>query len=161
MKVKTGHVGGRRSLHFNSIDDMLADAESLHRAEREGRLTLLGNWSLGQSFGHLSGWVRFGFEGTPLKPPWIVRLIFRPMKSRMLYKPMRAGGNIPRVPGGTLATEPMTGDEGIDRMRKWFGRLKNESPTLPHIIFGPLSHDEWINLHLRHSELHLSFAVPQ
>jgi hypothetical protein len=26
---------------------------------------------------------------------------------------------------------------------------------------GPLSHDEWIQVHLRHAELHLSFLVFQ
>ncbi len=30
-----------------------------------------------------------------------------------------------------------------------------------HPAFGKMNHDEWTKLHLRHSEMHLSFAVPE
>jgi hypothetical protein len=35
--------------------------------------------------------------------------------------------------------------------------LAKAPPTIPHALFGPLTHDEWIAQHLRHAELHLSF----
>jgi hypothetical protein len=32
--------------------------------------------------------------------------------------------------------------------------------TARHPVLGKLTHEEWTQLHLRHAELHLSFAVP-
>lgn len=59
------------------------------------------------------------------------------------------------------AAEPVPLDEGLERMRRALGRLKAEAPTAPNVIFGPLSHDEWVALHCRHAELHLGFLVPE
>lgn len=155
--MDTGKVKERRTLHFKSLDEALTDADTLASAERAAKLRALGNWSLGQSFNHLSSWVDYSFEGAPLKIPLIIRLMLRPMKKRFIYKPMKAGGNIPKVPGGTLAINVVPLEEGLAHLHRSFGRLKNESPAIPHMLFGPLTHDEWINQHLRHAELHLSF----
>jgi hypothetical protein len=73
---------------------------------------------------------------------------------------MRPGVRIPGVSGGTLATEPMSLDEALPRMHRVMGRLKSEAPAAPNVIFGPLTHEEWIAVNLRHAELHLGFQVP-
>jgi hypothetical protein len=74
---------------------------------------------------------------------------------------MRAGVKIPRVPGGTLATEPLPLDEALARLRRVMERLKTEAPTAPNFIVGPLTHEEWIAINLRHAELHLGFLIPE
>jgi hypothetical protein len=74
---------------------------------------------------------------------------------------MRAGVRIPGVTGGTLAIDPMSLDEGLDRMRRVMERLKAEAPTSLHPLFGPLTHAEWIAMHCRHAEMHLGFLVPE
>jgi Protein of unknown function (DUF1569) len=157
MTKDTRPITHRRVLHFNDLNAALADADPLAAAHSQGKLRTLGAWTPGQIFGHLSAWVDYSFDGVPLKIPFFVRWMLRPMKNRMLYKPMRPGARIPRVSGGTLGREELSFDEGLDRFRRAFTRLKTESPRLPHLIFGPLTHDEWINQHLRHAELHLSF----
>jgi hypothetical protein len=68
---------------------------------------------------------------------------------------------IPRVPGGTLATEPMSLEEGLARFRRVIERVKSEPPTAPSPALGPLTHEEAIALSLRHAELHLGFFVPE
>lgn len=157
--AKTAKVDGRRTLHFNRIDDALAEVDKLENPARAGTARCLGNWTFGQILGHLAAWVEYSYDGVPLKkPPLIVRVVLRPMKRRFLYKPMPAGSKIPGIPGGTIGTEPLSLDEGLARFRTAFSRLARESPTLPHLIFGPLTHEEWINQHLRHAELHLSFV---
>jgi hypothetical protein len=155
--INTKHVSNRRVLHFENLDAVLADVEALAGADQQGKLHCLGNWTFGQTLGHLAGWVDYSFVGTPLKIQFYVRWMLRPMKRRFLYTPMRVGGNIPKVPGGTLATDVLSAQEGLARFRHNFLRLQSESPKSPHVVFGPLTHDEWINMHLRHSELHLSF----
>jgi Protein of unknown function (DUF1569) len=159
--VDTGKVPGRRILRFESIDQVMADVERLAEAQRAGRLRQLGNWTLGQTLRHLACWAEYSYTGTPLKVPLLLRWILRFRKRKFLYEPMRAGARIPGVPGGTLATEPTPLEDGLGRLRRVMERLKAEAPTKPHAILGPLSHDEWIAMHLRHAELHLGFFVPE
>jgi Protein of unknown function (DUF1569) len=158
--VDTAKVTGRRPLHFERIDDAMAEAERLVDAERAGRLKRLGNWTLGQALGHLAAWTDYGYTGVPLTPPFFIRWILRLRKQKFLYAPMRAGVRIPRVEGGTLATEPLSLDEGLERWRRSMQRLKREAPTAPNVVLGKLTYDESIALTLRHAELHLSFFVP-
>jgi hypothetical protein len=126
-------------------------------AESEGTLMRSGNWTLGQTFNHLATWVDYAFDGVPLRIPFFIRWIVRPMKNQLLTKPMRAGSKIPRVAGGTLATTVVPTAEGWTHFQKAIARLSNETPARPSPLFGPMTHDEWIAQHLRHAELHLSF----
>ncbi|HMF13976.1 MAG TPA: DUF1569 domain-containing protein, partial [Gemmataceae bacterium] len=92
---------------------------------------------------------------------FFIRWILRLRKNSFLYKPMRAGVHIPRVPGGTLAIDPVPLDESLPRFRRAVERLKNEAPTAPSPALGRLTHDEATALNLRHAELHLGFHVPE
>jgi hypothetical protein len=157
-KIDTGRVTVRRDLHFHSIDELTADAGKLAEADRQGRLKRLGNWTLGQNLNHLATWVKFSFEGAPMSIPWFVRLPMKVLaKKRFINGPMPAGSKIPRVQNGTFGGEPIELDEALANFEREFARLKSGPPSLPHMIFGPLSHEDWINTHLRHAELHLSF----
>ena len=158
--VDTGKVAGRRTLRFESIDQALADVDRLVAAEKASRLKHVGNWTLGQTLGHLATWTEYGYTGSPLKPPFFIRWILRFQKQRFLTGPMRAGVKIPRVEGGTLATNVVPLDDAYPRFRQIMERLKNEPPTALNPIFGKMSHEEQIALNLRHTELHLSFHVP-
>jgi len=157
-KKKTRDVKGRRVLSLKTIDDAIAEAERVAAADREGRARTLGNWTIGQIFGHLATWANYAFDGTPMAAPWFVRLIARAMKNRFLNKGIPAGGKIPRVPGGTFGTDVLSTDEGLERFCKAFGRLKTETPTQPSAAFGHLTPEEHVKLNLRHAELHLSFV---
>jgi hypothetical protein len=71
--IDTGKVTSKRQLHFDSIDQMLADAEALVEAEKAGRLKRLGNWTLAQALNHLATWMEFAYTGSPLNPPFFIR----------------------------------------------------------------------------------------
>ena len=159
--VDTGKVAGRRMLRFESIDQMMAEVDRLVEAERVGRLARLGNWTPGQTIGHLAVWAEYSYTGSPVKPPFFIKWFLRLQKRKFLYEPMRAGVKIPGIEGGTLATEPMPLDEALGRLRRVMERLKTEVPTARNIIFGPLTHKEWIAINLRHAELHLGFLVSE
>lgn len=150
---------GRRLLRFDTIDQVLTDVDTLAAAEAEGNLKCLGAWTFGQTLNHLATWVDYAYEGYPLKIPFFIRWLARPMKKRALTKPLNPGMRLPKVPGGTLATEIVPTDDALLHFQKTFDRLANEAPDKPHPIFGPLTHDEWIAMHLRHAELHLSFQA--
>ena len=159
--VDTAKVAGRRVLHFASIDQLTADVDRLAEAERAGRLRRLGNWTLGQALAHLAAWAEYGYTGFPLKVPFFIRWILRLRKRRFVQGPLPAGVRIPRVEGGTLATDVVPPDEALERFRRVMARLKAEPPTVPSPAFGPLTHEEAIAINLRHAELHLGFFVPE
>ena len=159
--VDTAKVANRRVLHFDSIDQMLAEVDRLVAAEKAGRLKQRGNWTLGQTLGHLATWAEYGYTGSPLNPPFFIKWILRLRKQKFLWQPMPAGVKIPGVKGGTLATDLMPTDEALTRLRRVMERLKKEPPTHPHNVFGQLKHEESIAITLRHAELHLSFFVPE
>jgi len=161
IPVDTGKVAARRLLRFETIDQAMAEVERLAEAERAGRLKRLGNWTLGQALGHLAAWTEFAYTGVPLKVPFFIRWILRLQKRKFLYGPMRAGVRIPRVEGGTLATDAVPLEEGLGRYRRALERLKAEGPTAPSPIFGRLTHEVSIALSLRHAELHLGFFIPE
>lgn len=158
--VDTTKVTDRRVLHFDSIDQVLAEADRLADAERAGKLKHVGNWTLGQTLGHLACWAEYDYNGFPLKVPFFIRWFLQLRKNSFLYKPMEPGMKIPRVAGGTLATDPMPLDEALPRFRRVMERLKTEAPTVPSPVFGKMTHEEWIAMNLRHAELHLGFMVP-
>ena len=55
----------------------------------------------------------------------------------------------------------MAADEGLRRYRAAMERLRATAPTIPNPVFGRLTHEQWIQLNLRHAELHLSFQIPR
>jgi hypothetical protein len=150
-------VTNRRKLRFATLDDLMRDAMRLAEAERAGTLCRRGNWTLGQALGHIAGWMNYAFDGYPMNPPWFIRMIVRLMKNRILRDGMSAGRRIPRVPGGTHSTDVLPLDEGLDRLSRAVDRLRSTDPARPNPMFGKLTHQQWIELNLRHAELHLSF----
>lgn len=161
--IDTGKVAGHRTLKFADLDQLLAEADSIAAAERAGTLRCVGNWSAGQTFGHLATWIDFAYDGYPadMQPPWFIKFILKFQKNKFLRGPMPRGVKIPGVPGGTKGTEPLSLYEGMSRLRKAVDRLKSTPPTQPSPVFGPLSHDEVKSLNLRHAELHLGFLHPK
>ena len=160
IPVNTATLANRRILHFDTIDQAIAEGERLAGAEKAAKLHLIGNWSLGQIFDHLSSWVEHSYTGVPIKVPAPVRLVMKlTMKKKMLYQPMRPGSKIPRVPNGTLWFEAIPTDQGLARFKAGYTRLKSECPQMPNALFGPMTSDEWVNLHLRHAELHLGYGL--
>ena len=151
----------RRTLRFETVDDAIDEAEKLVIAEREGRLDRLGNWTLGQTLGHLATWASYPFEGYPpeIRPPLPVRMILGLMRNRILTKGMTPGVRIRGIPNGTLGLEVLTIEEGLRRFRAALNRLGSTDPDRVNPIFGKLTHEQWIQLNLRHAELHLSFHI--
>jgi hypothetical protein len=139
----------RRKLHFATVDEVMADVDKFHQAEQRGTLGSCGNWTLGQSLNHLATWVDYSYQGVPIKIPTFVRWLARPIKKRFLTRPMKPGSKIPNVPGGTLGIEVVPTAMGLAHLRETFTQLGKAPPMIPHALFGPMTHDEWIARHLR------------
>lgn len=148
-----------RTLRFQSIEDCVAEIHRIVEAEQGNRLIATGHWTPGQILGHIAAWIEYGYEGYPIKaPPWIIRWILRMSLRRTLTKGMSKGVRIPGIQGGTTGTQDMPIGEASSRLLNALDRLNNhelarhESPA-----FGSMSHEDRIQLNLRHAELHLGF----
>lgn len=160
MPVETKTVADRRKLRFASIADIRRDLETLEAAHRAGTLRTSGNWTPGQNFAHLAAFMNYAYDGYPPQlsnPPFLIKLILKFLKGRFLYKSVPAGIRIPGIKEGTVGADPVSVEEGLTRLRASLARLEAAPPDRANPIFGHLSHPEWINLHCRHCELHLSF----
>lgn len=157
--VDTAKVSNRRKLRFGSIDEALAEVDKIVAADEAGTLVTLGNWTPGQIFAHLAAWIEYGYDGYPLKaPPWFIRVILRMRLKNIIRKGMPSGVRIPRVENGTVGQDPLSTAEGAARLRRAFERLQSgEPPKFDSPAFGPMPHDDRVQLNLRHAELHLSF----
>jgi hypothetical protein len=156
-KVDTRRVSGRRDVHYNSLDDLLADAQRL----TAGPHHTLGNWSLGMILGHLAQAVNMGIDGSSIHAPWPIRVAAAVlMKKRFLRGPIRPGFQLPKKAQGGFLPQPCSAEEGLAKLTAAIERWKREPQRQPHPIFGRMTPEEWDALELRHAELHMSFVVP-
>jgi hypothetical protein len=153
----------RRPLRFDTLGDLLREVDRIVAAERAGQLRRTGNWTTGQTFGHLAAWMEYPYVGFPPEahPPWLVRVILKMFRERLLRKTMSPGMKLGRIPGGTLGVEVMSAEAGEKRLRDAIARLQRREPAVHHSpALGAMTDDERIALNLRHAELHLGFLHP-
>ena len=149
----------RRKLWFDSIDDVFSELERIENADANGRLAATGAWTPGQILSHLAAWIDYAYDGFPMKPaPWPIRVLLRWQLKKYLRQGMPSGVRIPKVPEGTFGAKDLPLDEAAARFRAALKRLKSDEPAgYDSPAFGALSHEQRIQLNLRHAELHLSF----
>lgn len=155
--IATGKVK-IRPLAFATVADCRAEVERLAAAAAQGRVRMLGNWSLGTNFAHLAFFIEEIDEDKGIKTPWFVKLIGPLMKRRMVSKRMPRGVRVPGMKSGTLGDEPCELDVGLARLRRALDRLERGGFPARHPVFGKFEPQDWVALHLRHAELHLGFA---
>jgi len=158
MTVNTKTVTGRRDVHYDSLDDLLADAESL----AAGDVRMVGNWSLGKIYGHLARSFNCSIDGFPFTFPWPMRVLARLlMKKRFLMKTVPSGFQIPKKNRADFIPDSDDVQTGLAELREAVQRQKSETHRVPHPVLGKFTNEEWEQFHCRHAEMHMSFAVPQ
>ena len=157
MAINTKKVTGRRSLKYRTLDDLLEEAGRLSAAE----VMMLGNWSLGQVFRHLALAINGSMDGFSFRMSFPVVLashLF--LKKWMLARGFPAGFRLFGRGASVMPGETSTAD-GLAALRAAITRFKRGTARFPHPVFGKMSSNDWHQFHLRHAELHLSFALPQ
>ncbi len=155
MAVKTRQVSGRRTLDFHSYDEMLADVRMLAATPHRQ----LGNWSLGEVCQHLAKTIDGSLDGSQARAPWMLRMVGPFIKKRFLSRPMSPGFTAP--PAFGLLPDPTADADGVAALEKAVERFRQTGERHPHLIFGAMTREEWDQLHMRHSAMHLSFLVPE
>jgi hypothetical protein len=154
--VESTRVVGRRQLHFESYEDLLADVHAMNSQPTRQ----LGNWTLGQICEHLAKAIEYAVDGAPFKAPWPLRVAGRVIKKRIISRPMKPGFRLPKSAAEYLPVNPDAAT-GIARLEAAIARYREVPSVQPHAIFGPMTRDEYDQLNFRHAEMHLSFIVPE
>ncbi|GAB6165024.1 DUF1569 domain-containing protein [Thermostilla marina] len=147
----------RRELTFSSVDEMIADVETLlargYRRE--------GNWTLAQVCDHLAIFFRGPVEGYPSgKAPWFMRLV-APLILRRILKTGKLAEGV-RVPESLLPGDPRDDAEAVQNLIDAATRYRDHQGELhPNPFFGKLDRATSDRLQLIHAAHHLSFLVPE
>jgi len=153
MAIDTKHAEGRRKVRYQSLDELLADAERFAQQE----VHTLGNWSQGQIYQHIAHAMDSSIDGIDVALPapvrWIISLL---MKRKFLYKEIPSGY---KAPSKNLLPEETTVEAGLASLRQAIARQKAVPQRAHHPVFGNLGREEWDLFHLRHAEMHMSFIV--
>ena len=162
--IDTGRVRQRRIVRLQTVDDLVAEMERLIVAAGAGEVRPLGNWSPAQVLWHIGKLMELSFDGFSWRyrrgPQWITRP-FRFLAWRWLIRlAFRPGFKNP--PEAAVLEPPATVslDDAVGYLRRQIGRIRSgEKMTQESAVEGPYSHEQWLYIHLRHAELHLSFLT--
>ena len=161
MNNKSTQQKKPRKLRFNSISDILRDAEQICHANH---VIQLGNWSAGQAFEHLAK--SFCSSVTASKADISVwrRAIARVCKPIVLRYGLPAGVQIASVSDVAarefLPRETVSVEEGYEELLRAVSAISENDMDATHNCFGKMSPEDWERMHCRHAELHLRLLLP-
>lgn len=161
MAVDTRKITERRTVSYRCIGCLKKDLDAIEAAHRAGTLRAVGNWTPGQILQHCSKLMRFALDGFPFRLPWFLRTVGRIIRTKALAPDTRLPGPGLKLGGPAAAQLPdpdVSFEDGMRALREQIARIdRGEQMTHPSPLFGPLTHEQWMHLHLRHCMLHLSF----
>jgi hypothetical protein len=162
--IETRRVAGRRPVHFQTINELAAEVDWVTAAVAAGNVRPLGNWSPAQILWHIGRLIELSFDGFPFRyrrgPVWITRLLRLLAWRRLIALAFRAGFHNPPA-AALLEPDPsLSLEDAAAYLRQQMGRIFNgEQMTQECSVEGSYTHEQWVYIHLRHAELHLSFLA--
>jgi hypothetical protein len=73
---------------------------------------------------------------------------------------MRPGLKFPRKFAFLAPHAAVTWEDAVEYIGQTIARLRSDRMTKPSPLLGRLSHEQWVQLHCRHAEMHFSFMHP-
>ena len=148
----------RRSLHFDSLADALAEAERLSSQS----VITAGSYSLGQILEHLARTIDVVTGDRPSPPIALpVKVLARMFRSRFLNSPMQPGFKLPSKAQSVFwPSEDVESEAGLQHYREAINRFDHTEPLPKHVLLGNMTRPQHVQLQCRHAELHLSFVRP-
>jgi len=159
MTVTPAMAMKRRQVRLEQVSDLRREVELICTH----RVRTLGEWNEAQILDHVAKLIEFAYAGFPFRAPWIVRVLARRLLlSRCMRKGFKPGFKLPASARILLPDPDITLAAAAARMGAVLARLERGEPmTHPSPVFGPLTHDQWVRLQLRHAEHHFSFILPE
>lgn len=158
VNVKTAD---RRSLHFDTLEEVLSDAETITDGGHTDPPTT-GNWNAAQIIYHIAQTIHMANHGGSFTVPFPVKLMGRTLKLFGVHrKPIKPGINPPgKVAAAFAAPDGVTLDQAMDKLRTEVATANQHEMSHPSPLFGKLSHNDWVHANCRHAELHFGFIKP-
>jgi len=154
----------RRDIVYHSLDELSADLERIESAHGSGALVHTGNWTPAQIFDHIASFWEHTLDGFPPGgPPLLVRIMAQMFfkKKAVAGAPPPAGFPIPKKVAFLQPDPQANFSETIARLRACIDRTNRGDAFVDRSpLFGKVTRDQWIRLHLGHCSLHLSFLNP-
>jgi hypothetical protein len=146
---------GRRTLRYNSLDEIMPDVERL----LDGHSTV-GHWSVGQMCRHLATILRLSVDRSATTDRDPANYADAEQKQAFFASGV--------VPEGTPMSPSLAAPDSLDDREEVNGLrdalayyAASPGPVVDHPRFGPLTRAEWDRFHCLHSAHHFSFAVPK
>jgi Protein of unknown function (DUF1569) len=162
--VDTGRVRKRRVVRLRTVDDLADEADRIVAAAAAGKVQSLGNWSPAQVLWHIGKLIELSFDGFPFRyqrgPRWVLPALRFLSWRWLIALAFRPGF---RNPPEAAVLEPDSSlplDVAAAYLCHQIARIRGgEQMTQECSVDGPYSHEQWVYIHLRHAELHLSFLT--
>lgn len=152
----------RRPLHFRSLEEVRAEVDCLAALQRQGRLVAAGQWTTAQIVEHISKLMEMSLDGFPFNAPLPLRIFGRLIRPFVVGKPCPRGIQLKGESAKLLPSDDAELDAAVARLGRSIDRVVGGARMeAPSPIFGPLTHEQWFAMHLRHAEHHLGFLRPQ
>jgi hypothetical protein len=116
---------------------------------------------MGQIFQHLANAFNGSIDGFPQAFPWLMRVLARIFKKKLIGGAMPAGIKMPAKLAEVVMPEPTSTETGLANLHTAVSRLKQNPHRAPHPVFGEITNEEWNTVHLKHASLHMSFLTTQ
>jgi hypothetical protein len=151
-------------VRLQTVEELRAEVERVATAVAAGHVRPLGNWSPAQVFWHLGQLIAFSFDGLSWRyrrgPQWLTRP-FRFLAWRwMIRLAMRPGFQNPLEAAAVDPPPTVSWAEAVAHLRGQIERIgRGERMTQESAVEGPYTYEQWVYIHLRHAELHLSFLA--
>lgn len=143
----------RQTLTFRTLDDIARFVEPLPARGA----TSTGRWSAAQNIEHIAAVIDASVDGFTFNAPFPIRVFATLMRKRFLTKGFNPGIKMPSNVPASFNPGPDTQlDSAVQHLTKSIQRAKDKKMTVVSPIFGALSHDQWIDMHCRHAEMHFS-----
>lgn len=146
---------------FYSIPELRESLNCMQRAHETGELTTTGGWTVGQNLEHCGKFIQESFDGFSFSMPLVFRLLgstmLKPMytKRKSQFKP---GIKAPKSAADLMPSGEITIEDGLALMSTQVARIESgEQMTQASPLFGKLTHEQWVNLHLNHCRMHFGF----
>lgn len=146
---------------LHNPDDILAEAQRLADAQRDHRLTMLGQWTLAQNIEHIARLMHSSVNGFSVSFPPPLRWFMRTfMKKRALTSLPPSGIPLFGAVRDALVPEPdITTDQALQNLARAVEQSNNTDTRYPSPLLGELSIDQWNAFQARHAEHHFSLAI--
>ncbi len=147
----------RRELHFESLDEVLADAEAV-----TPHATATGNWTPPQIIDHVAFGIHMLNHGIDLKIPLPMKLFGRTLKAFGQHiAPMKPGIKPPaKIAAAFAPSSDITLEQAKQKLRDEIAYANQHGMHHPSPLFGKLTPEECVQMNCRHAEMHFGFIKP-